>query len=258
MTAGSVKIGAWGVLVEMLRNLKHMAVEIGPEDGVLLFVDDKCNIEVGSPQHPKATLERGRRVMVLRGEEGERAPGVQAMDHDSGHSATRLIPSVIHDMTIPQDFDKYEHRGVVSVSLKDATTQPSTALRSATELSHYLQELERKTGQRKAALLLGTDGGPEHNTRNGAVKVALVSFFMVSGVDFLQASRTAPGNSYINPVERAWPLLNLAMNGVALDRDFMVQRDAYDEPVLDAQGKRVVNEQFERILTNCSRLAREE
>ena len=47
----------------------------------------------------------------------------------------------------------------------------------------------------------------------------LIALFRASHFDLLVAGRCAPGQSWMNPVERIMSLLNLALQNVALERD---------------------------------------
>lgn len=49
-----------------------------------------------------------------------------------------------------------------------------------------------------------------------SVKCALISSFIDLELDFLVASRTAPGHSRINPVKRVMSILNLTLQNVAI------------------------------------------
>lgn len=51
--------------------------------------------------------------------------------------------------------------------------------------------------------------------------MALLGIFKCYDLDMLIACRTAPGQSFINPVERIMSLLNLALQGVAIERSEM-------------------------------------
>ena len=50
------------------------------------------------------------------------------------------------------------------------------------------------------------------------VQLALICFFLKLNLDMLIAMRTAPGNSFVNPVERIMSILNLGFQGVTLER----------------------------------------
>ena len=65
---------------------------------------------------------------------------------------------------------------------------------------------------------LYTDGGLDHNPTHSSVQLALITVFRKLNLDSLIAVCTAPGGSFINPVECIMSLLNLAMQGVALER----------------------------------------
>lgn len=67
--------------------------------------------------------------------------------------------------------------------------------------------------------MIFSDGGPDHRLTYHSVKLALVILFKNLDLDLLIAGRTAPGHSWINPVERIMSTLNLAMQNIALARD---------------------------------------
>jgi hypothetical protein len=103
----------------------------------------------------------------------------------------------------------------VSVVLKNAVHEPSTALRSCTELALLLKQSE---GLGVPVLFGLTDGGSEHRMTFASVPIALIGLFRLLDVDFAVFVRTCPGHSWTNPVERCVPLLNTALSGVAVDR----------------------------------------
>ena len=53
------------------------------------------------------------------------------------------------------------------------------------------------------------------------VQCALLALFRIGDFDILNAGRCAPHQSYINPAERAMSLLNIGLQGLALERDHM-------------------------------------
>lgn len=67
--------------------------------------------------------------------------------------------------------------------------------------------------------MIFSDGGPDHRLTYHSVKLALVILFKNLDLDLLIAGRTAPGHSWINPVERIVFTLNLAIQNIALARD---------------------------------------
>ena len=67
-------------------------------------------------------------------------------------------------------------------------------------------------------LLLYSDGGPDHRTTYASVKLALIALFKDLDLDLLIALRTAPCNSFANPVERIMSIVNIGLQGVGVMR----------------------------------------
>ena len=67
-------------------------------------------------------------------------------------------------------------------------------------------------------LAIKTDGGPDRNTTYVAVQLAFLALALELGVRHLILMRTAPGQSYVNPVERVMSVLNVAGQGIATAR----------------------------------------
>ena len=88
--------------------------------------------------------------------------------------------------------------------MRDTIISPSSALKHSQEVIDILD----KTRQIQPILVLFTDGGPDHRPT----------------LDMLVAARTAPGHSFVNPVERIMSLLNIALYGVALERSKMSEQ----------------------------------
>ena len=186
--------------------LKNFSVHFS-EFASLVCQDDKHTVSVGDPQHPTACLDRGRRVLGLSG-----LP-VTSMDHD--FTSAKVVPSVSLVCDIPESIQSSFYRGKVIVH----PFYPSSALRHAWELIDVLQ---LKYGVEVPPILgLYTDGGPDHNPTHASVQLALITDFRRLDLDLLIAVCTAPGGSYLNPVERIMSVLNLAMQGVALERKQM-------------------------------------
>ena len=93
------------------------------------------------------------------------------------------------------------YHGQVFVTVKDAVLQPSTPLRHATELQRVLT-LAAVNPVLKPILLLYADGGPDHRITYVSVQVSLITIFRYLNLDYLVAVRTAPMQSFQNPVER--------------------------------------------------------
>ena len=68
-------------------------------------------------------------------------------------------------------------------------------------------------------LFVKTDGGPDRNCTFVAVQLAYLCLALELDLDMLVLLRTAPGQSYVNPVERVMSVLNLAFQGLALARE---------------------------------------
>ena len=63
-------------------------------------------------------------------------------------------------------------------------------------------------------LLLYSDGGPDHRVTYMSVKLALIALFIELNLDVLISFRTAPSNSWANPVERIMSIVNIGLQGV--------------------------------------------
>jgi hypothetical protein len=67
-------------------------------------------------------------------------------------------------------------------------------------------------------LVIKTDGGLDRNCTFASVQLAYLCLALELDLDQLILLRTAPGQSYVNPVERVMSVLNLAIQGLALAR----------------------------------------
>ena len=72
-----------------------------------------------------------------------------------------------------------------------------------------------------SVLLIYTDGGPDHRSNFMSVKLSLIALFKSMNLDRLVALRTAPSNSWANPVERIMSIVNIGLQGVGLMRQKM-------------------------------------
>ena len=66
--------------------------------------------------------------------------------------------------------------------------------------------------------MMYSDGGPDHRLTYNSVKLALMSLFIKLDLDMLIAIRTAPNNSWANPVERIMSIVNIGLQGVGVMR----------------------------------------
>jgi hypothetical protein len=73
------------------------------------------------------------------------------------------------------------------------------------------------------AVVMYTDGEPDHNCKHISVRLGLLALFLELNLDTMVVMRTAPTQSWGNPVERVMHVLNLGLQGVALARDEMTE-----------------------------------
>ena len=73
----------------------------------------------------------------------------------------------------------------------------------------------------KSVLFLYTDGGPDHRKTYISTQLSLIALFLNLNLDYLCAARTAPHNSWRNPVERMMPIFNLGFQRIGLMRSEM-------------------------------------
>jgi hypothetical protein len=68
------------------------------------------------------------------------------------------------------------------------------------------------------AMVIYTDGGPDHNNKHTSVRLGLLALFLELDLDTMVVMRTAPTQSWANPVERVMSVVNLGLQGDALSR----------------------------------------
>lgn len=121
---------------------------------------------------------------------------------------------------VPSCITESFYSGPVFITLKDAIFEPSSPLCHCCEL---LQALEASRLHLNPILCLYTDGGPDHRSNFLSVQVSLIALFRLLDLDMLVAARTAPHNSYRNPVERIMSLINIGLQSVGVMRQKMPQ-----------------------------------
>ena len=84
-------------------------------------------------------------------------------------------------------------------------------------------------------LFVYTDGGPDHRLTYISTQLSLIFLFLDLNLDFLCAARTAPNQSWRNPVERIMSIVNLGFQSVGMMRKEMTP-------------------QIEKALKNCNSL----
>lgn len=168
-------------------------------------------IKVGEPGFPVAAVDRGRTVV---GKDIE----FQVADHD--FTKLKITPSVALLCDIPASIKESFYSGKVVVGLKNTAFQPFSPLRHMAELKQVLK-VGGVNPVLKPILLLYTDGGPDHCITYVSVQASLICLFKALNLDYLVAMRTAPMQSYCNPVERIMSILNLAFQSVGVMRSEM-------------------------------------
>lgn len=173
-------------------------------------MDDKSKVDFGEPGVHISSGVRGKKSIMPVDS------ALSCLDHDVSSKGS-LTPSVALFVDIPEDVSESFYRGQVALTMKDSTFQPSSPFRHATELKNILDQVD--VNDKKPALFLYTDGGPDHRTTYNSVKLSLIILFKQLGLEFLVACRTAPGHSWANPAERIMSLLNIAFQNTALSRE---------------------------------------
>jgi hypothetical protein len=88
-------------------------------------------------------------------------------------------------------------------------------------ITSKLARLHKKKFPGAVAMIMYTDGGPDHNCKHNSVRLGLLALFFELDLDTMVVLRIAPTQSWCNPVERVMSILNLGLQGVALDRHEM-------------------------------------
>ena len=135
--------------------------------------------------YPVAAVDRKKQVLVAIDK-----PFIVS-DHD--FTKARITPSVSLVCDVPLSLEESIYRGTVFVSLKD---QPSSPFRRGAELYSVLQSIS------KPILCLYSDDCPDHRVTYLSVQLSLICLFRALDLDYLVAARTAPHNSFRNPVEQ--------------------------------------------------------
>ena len=156
---------------------------------VFLSIDDKHRVKVGEPDLPVASAEHGHQVIV--------PVGSQLLSSDHDFTKFNIIPSVVLQIEIPEEFSGLWYDGQVMVMLKEGAFEPSSPVRHYTEMATIIKQ---KVPNRPI-LFIYSDGGPDHRLTYLSVKLVLIALYLKLDLDYLSAARTAPYHSYCNPVE---------------------------------------------------------
>ena len=125
--------------------------------------------------------------------------------------------------------------------LKDSIFEASSPTRHTAELSRLLKRIFPNT----AAVVMYTDGGPDHNCKHMSVRLGLLALFLELDLDTMVVMRTAPTQSWGNPVERVMSVLNLGLQGVALARKEMDDEE-YEKEFKSCNGMSAVRKVAEK------------
>ena len=130
-----------------------------------------------------------------------------------------IVPSVAFVLDVPYSPLDSFFNGNVFVTCKEKVFEQSSPFRHGAELLRILKNhFYSQEDLREKLLLLYTDGDPDHRLTYGSVQASLLCLFLQLNLDMLIAVRTAPGNSWTNLAECVMPVLNLALQNVALER----------------------------------------
>ena len=119
----------------------------------LVSVDDKAVIPVGEPHCPISTGVRGHNKSLVP----FNGPQVQALDHN--FHVNGIVPSVAFFVDVLDNVSDTFFRGIPFITNKDKVTQPSSALRHATEMTNLIKMNELM--ESKHILVVVSDGGPD-------------------------------------------------------------------------------------------------
>ena len=155
------------------KYLKCLACKLRSH-ATLISADDKCHIPIGEPGVPIATIYRCRKSI------GHGEIINMASDHDTS-AKTKLTPSVVLVIDIPDNIDESFYCGQVTVTVKDSLFQQSSHMRHSSEIRKALSDEQRERPIR----MLFTDGGPDHRVNYPSVKLALIAMFRQDDLDYL-------------------------------------------------------------------------
>ena len=197
----------------LLQYVRHFSV-LMHNFTTYMSVDDKAIVPVGEPNAPVSTGVRGHNRSLVPSE----GPQVEGLDHD--FHLHGIVPSVAFRVHIPDNANDSFYTGEPFVTNKNKVTQPSSALRHATEIKDLLLT-HCSDDQPKPILVVVSDGGPDHRVTFGSVKVVSLALFKSLNLDMLICVRTCPYQSWQNIAERVMSTFNLALQNVSIERSAM-------------------------------------
>ena len=171
-------------------------------------MDDKAKIPIGEPGTPEAATSHSRKAITTK------SVILEASDHN--YHSVNVTPSVNLFCNVPESASDFFYDGQVYVGIKDSVFEGSDPMRHTIELLSILQS---RPGVVPPYLVLFSDGGGDHNLTFLYVQCVLVALFKICDLDILNVGRCAPYQSFINPAERVMSILNIGLQGLALERD---------------------------------------
>ena len=175
----------------IFKYMRQRAVEL--QHVHMQMMDDKAKIPVGEPGLPVSTGVRVKPVPTAS------AVVLDACDHDVS-SKGKLTPTVILSPVIPSQYDEKWCQGQVEIVIHDAILQSSNPFQNAALMLRTYRDAEADIAP--PYLFKFSDGGSEHRNLYIKVQLSYIAIFKLLNLDMFIAARCAPGQSWINPVER--------------------------------------------------------
>ena len=202
----------WIVDTKNISGSEDLVCFVGQDDKAKVSVGDRVAVSTGVRAKHKGLVNSDNSLNQNK-----------ACDHD--FTCSNIIPSVTLFGNIPDEIDGSffsggaDGNGQIRVVLRDAVFDPSNVFCHSAQLVAAMEDRYKDT--KPAALLLQTDGGPDHNITFLKTQLALLATFVKLDLDHFVAIRGAPHGSWLNTVERAMSILNLGLMNLSLKRGAM-------------------------------------
>ncbi|GMH39475.1 hypothetical protein BSKO_07373 [Bryopsis sp. KO-2023] len=179
------------------------------QNTLLVSVDDKAKGSIGEPEEPVLISKKTAKKSLAHAD-----LELGCLDHD--FCVCSFTPSALLRIDIPEDINSGSfYRGDLFVVTKDTITQASNTWSHLVELENAM--MDEEVG--KPIVVVQSDGGPDRNIKFATVKICWLGFFIRNDIDYLVVTRTCPGHSFRNRVERCMSVLNMGLQNVALARN---------------------------------------
>jgi hypothetical protein len=202
--------------------------------------DDKALVQCGPP---------GIAVRALQGPQHKALQQAGAVSNAADHDAvgrSSFVPSVTLLINTPEEEGGSWCSGIVALTVKDSTLEPSSPLRHLCEAFDKNTKLAVNVRQRPIQVHFA-DGGADHHIGHAKVQLSWLMYFLhyaPLGLDCVICLRCAGGLSWVNPAERVMAALNLGLYGVSLSRDKL------DNPVMERRLEGAGGNKARRLLLN--------